>query len=120
MRAKSQTCRKELLEARARWMRREPTLTESVLWERLRGKRLGVVFRRQVVIGRYIVDFCAPAVRLVVEVDGGYHKLRASLDAKRDRALVRAGYRVVRVSDREVFTDIEAVVWVVSSAIETR
>ena len=75
MRAKSQTCRKELLEARARWMRREPTLTESVLWERLRGKRLGVVFRRQVVIGRYIVDFCAPAVRLVVEVDGGYHKL---------------------------------------------
>ena len=100
MRAKSQTCRKELLEARARWMRREPTLTESVLWERLRGRKLGVVFRRQVVIGRYIVDFAAPAVRLVVEVDGGYHQRRVRLDAKRDAALAKLGWKVVRISEK--------------------
>ena len=51
-------------EERARFMRRETTLSETLLWQRLRGRKLGVVFRRQVVIGRYIVDFCAPAIRL--------------------------------------------------------
>ncbi|MBK8251153.1 MAG: DUF559 domain-containing protein [Polyangiaceae bacterium] len=57
----------------ARRMRATPTTSEAILWEALRGSQVGVMFRRQVVIGPYIVDFCAPSVRLVVEVDGGYH-----------------------------------------------
>ena len=76
------------------------------MWSELRGSRLGVAFRRQVVIGRYIADFCAPAARLVVEVDGGYHARQRAADARRDRALQRLGYRVLRldaelVSQRE-------------------
>ena len=61
------------------------------------GGRLGVAFRRQVPIGRFIVDFCAPGVGLVVEVDGAYHAGRAGADARRDRDLARAGYRVLRL-----------------------
>jgi very-short-patch-repair endonuclease len=60
------------LEQHAWRNRRGLTESERRLWEALRGRKLGVQFRRQVVIGgRYIVDFAAPAVRLIVEVDGG-------------------------------------------------
>ena len=47
--------------------------------------------------GRYVVDFVAPAERVVVEVDGSYHQLTRRADARRDAALARAGYRVVRL-----------------------
>src|SRR5690606_27964289 len=47
--------------------------SEAALWRRLRGRRLGVQFRRQVVLGSFVVDFLAPSARLVVEVDGGWH-----------------------------------------------
>src|SRR5262249_51910188 len=61
------------LAARARLMRADPTPSEARLWRALRGAQLGVVFRRQVVVGAFIVDFAAPHAHLVVEVDGGYH-----------------------------------------------
>jgi len=91
-------------------MRHVPTPSEARLWEALRGGQLGVVFRRQVVVGEYIADFCAPAVRLVVEVDGGYHTEREQLDAQRDERLRRLGYCVVRVSSEEVGRELAAVV----------
>jgi very-short-patch-repair endonuclease len=91
-----------LLVARAAEMRRAPTTSEALLWEALKGSKLGVAFRRQVPIGRYIVDFLAPSIKLVVEVDGGYHAQRVKADARRDRDLRRAGYRVLRVSDQQV------------------
>lgn len=78
-------------------MRAAPTATEALLWEGLRGSRLGVGFRRQVPLGRYVADFFAPSARLVVEVDGGYHAARRRADARRDRDLARLGVRVVRV-----------------------
>jgi very-short-patch-repair endonuclease len=55
------------------------------------------VVSRQVVIGRYVVDFVAPSARLVVEVDGAYHPRRATADARRDRVLTRLGYRMLRL-----------------------
>jgi very-short-patch-repair endonuclease len=92
----------------AHQLRAAPTWSERLLWARLSGSQLGVGFRRQVVIGRFIVDFAAPAVRLVVEVDGGYHAERAKADARRDRELLRLGWRVVRVAAGLVERDIEA------------
>ena len=74
------------------------------------GKRLGVAFRRQVVIGRYIVDFLAPSVRLVVEVDGAQHGQRQAADARRDAWLRRQGYRVLRLEARVVLGEIEVAV----------
>jgi very-short-patch-repair endonuclease len=73
------------------------TPSEQALWQLLRGRRLGVTFRRQVPVGRYIADFRAPARRLIVEVDGGYHHRRRVVDARRDRNLARLGYRVLRL-----------------------
>ena len=84
--------RADVLAERARAMRGSLTSTEELLWARIRGRRLGVVFRRQVpLLGRFIADFLAPAQRLVIEVDGGYHVARERADARRDAALDRAG-----------------------------
>ena len=86
-----------LLAGRAQFMRHNLTETESQLWQQLSGKLLGAAFKQQVPLDRYIVDFLAPAVKLVVEVDGGVHSLRRSADARRDRVLQRFGYRVLRL-----------------------
>lgn len=86
------------LTALAHGLRGAPTMSEARLWSALRcGQLHGVAFRRQVVIGSYIVDFFAPGHRLVVEVDGGYHERRQRQDARRDHALGRLGYRVLRL-----------------------
>ena len=59
-----------VIELRARQMRSALTPSEEKLWAEIRGGRLGVSFRRQFPLGNYIADFAAPAVKLVVEVDG--------------------------------------------------
>jgi len=88
---------KQLLVRCAQLMRACPSPPEEKLWGALRSGKLGVPFRRQVVIGRYIVDFVAPRVRLVVEVDGAHHRLRRAADARRDAKVRRLGYRVLRL-----------------------
>jgi very-short-patch-repair endonuclease len=86
-----------LLAERAQFMRHNPTDTERALWFQLSGKKLGVAFKRQVVVDRFVVDYLAPSVRLVVEIDGLYHSQRVAADARRDRVLERLGYRVLRL-----------------------
>jgi leucyl-tRNA synthetase len=86
-----------LLANRAHFMRNNQTETEQILWRRISGKRLGVVFKRQVPVDRYILDFLAPAVKLAVEVDDRSHELHRAADARRDRVLARLGYRVLRI-----------------------
>ena len=92
----------------ARELRRNMTKAERRLWRRLRGGQLGVKFRRQQPIGRYIVDFVCLERRLVVEVDGGQHD-GSEYDRERDEWLEREGYRVVRFWDNEVMKEIEVV-----------
>jgi very-short-patch-repair endonuclease len=108
--ARQEAKRKALLEERAHFMRHNPTETEQMLWRCLSGKKLGVAFRRQVLVGEFIVDFLAPSVKLVVEVDGGYHAERVTADGRRQRALERLGYRVVRVSTEAVRANLEKAV----------
>jgi very-short-patch-repair endonuclease len=64
-----------------------------------------------------IADFVAPSVKLVVEVDGGYHAERVRADARRDRELGRLGYRVLRVSAELVVRDIERAQELVRAAL---
>jgi very-short-patch-repair endonuclease len=111
--------RKQLLATRARDMRLFATMPEQALWRGLRGGRLGVSFRRQLVLGnRYIVDFAAPSLQLVVEVDGGIHARHRTADARRDRDLARLGYQVLRVPAQLVVDDLPAAVALVRAAVE--
>jgi very-short-patch-repair endonuclease len=108
--------RAQLLEERARRMRFMPTRSEEWLWRRLSGSKSGFAFRRQLVIGESIVDFACTKVRLVVEVDGGCHEGRARHDGARDRALEKLGWHVMRVSDDDVFADLDAVVALIAES----
>jgi very-short-patch-repair endonuclease len=101
-------------------MRFALTPSEAALWALIRGRRvLGVQFRRQVVLGgRFIVNFLARAARLVVEVDGGYHARRQQADARRDAALRRLGYRVLRLQAELVEREPERAVALVRGALE--
>ncbi len=112
--------RRELLQARAAGMRASGTASERLLWSRLVSSKLGVAFRRQYVIGGRIVDFAAPSVRLVVEVDGASHVGRRGADARKDRELGRLGYRVLRVEAREVMGDVGGVVAWLAEEIRRR
>ena len=85
----------------SRKLRNNPTDTEKHLWYALRNKNLGVKFRRQVVIGRYIVDFACLDARLVVEVDGGQHAENHD-DLERDKWLEGQGFKVLRFWNNEV------------------
>jgi very-short-patch-repair endonuclease len=100
-------------------MRREPTASERALWEALRSSQLGVGFRRQAVVAGCIVDFLAPSRRLVVEVDGGYHRSPAQrrADSRRNRRLERAGYRIFRVTADVVLANLAEVVRLIHLAL---
>ena len=92
-------------------MRREATPPERALWACLKSDQLlGAKFRRQCVIGPYIVDFaCRSPVKLVVEIDGETHGAQSEYDAKRTDYLASRGYRVVRFSNRDVLRNREDV-----------
>lgn len=112
--------RQLLLEARAHEMRLAPSEPEARLWRELRCHKLGVQFRRQVVIAGHIVDFFAPSSRLVVEVDGAHHRLRVKADKHRDRRLSALGLRVLRLSACSVHNELDMVVQTVRSALQAR
>ena len=102
--------------ARARAMRNAPTEPEKRLWRHLSNRQLeGFKFRRQQAIGRYIADFVCPAARLIIEVDGDTHDEAA--DRVRDAALAGLGYRVVRVANRDVMTNMEGVLGGIAEAL---
>jgi very-short-patch-repair endonuclease len=105
------------IEQQARQHRSCLTPSEALLWSSLQARQLGVQFCREVLLGgRFIVDFFASSVGLVVEVDGGYHSRRRAADASRDRKLRRLGYRVVRVKAELVLRDLPAAVALVRAA----
>ncbi|MGC4065051.1 MAG: DUF559 domain-containing protein [Polyangiaceae bacterium] len=108
------------LAERAALLRARSTSSEAALWALLSGGKLGVAFRRQVPVGRYIANFVAPSVKLIVEVDGGYHSRRAVADARRDRDLRRLGYRVLHLSAEMVLSQPVAAVELVLAAIGSR
>ena len=96
------------------------TEAERWLWFRLRRKQLlGVQFYRQKPIGKYIVDFYAPAVALVIEVDGGQHfeASQARRGERRTAYLEAQSLRVLRFTDREVLQQLDAVVDAVFAAV---
>ena len=100
-------------------MRSRPTDAEHRLWQILRAKRLaGWKFRRQQVIGPYIVDFYCAAARLVVEADGSQHADNPH-DAQRDAWLRAQGLVILRFWNADIFTNEEGVLAAILAALET-
>ena len=96
---------------RARELRREMTPAEKILWNELRGNKLGVHFRRQQVIAGFIVDFYSHKAELIIELDGGVHQEaeQKQNDAKRDKVLDEMGLQTIRFKNDDVIRHLPSV-----------
>jgi len=107
------------LRRKARALRRESTFPERLLWSVLRNRALsGLKFRRQQVIGPFIVDFYCDELHLAVEVDGESHVGRGEADDRRTAELASRGVRVIRFTNDDVMHDREAVAMVIQREAE--
>jgi very-short-patch-repair endonuclease len=107
----------------SRILRSNQTDSEKALWSRIRRRKiLGVQFFRQRPLGKYIVDFYAPAVKLVIELDGSPHfePEGQERDNERDDFLKSQGLTVMRFNSREVLVELDAVVSEICRAVEEK
>jgi very-short-patch-repair endonuclease len=91
----------------AKRQRRDMSLPEALLWQRLRRSPCGVSFRRQHPIGCYVLDFYCPAIKLAIEIDGIAHDMgeRPERDEIRTAWLEAQGLQVMRIAARDVLRD---------------
>ena len=86
----------------AKALRSDATDAERALWRLLRSRRFAEVkFRRQVPIGRWIVDFVSFEQSLIVEADGSQHADSAR-DVERDADLNQRGFRILRFWNNDI------------------
>ena len=108
--------RRRHLHKRPAEMRRNPTEPEKRLWRHFsNGQLSGHKFRRQSVIGRFIADFLCPQKALIVEVDGDTHD--EAKDRLRDDVLASRGFRVIRVTNDDVMTNMDGVLTHIARAL---
>jgi very-short-patch-repair endonuclease len=111
--------RDQQLLTNAKRLRTNQTPLEQKLWYALRAKRFdGAKFRRQVVIGRYIVDFACRIPRMVViEVDGDTHGAQKAYDSCRTAFLESKGYRVLRFTNGDVHNNLDGVLTMIAEVL---
>ena len=111
----------EIQRANADRMRRAMTVPERQLWKAIRShvELRHTHFRRQVSLGRYIVDLCCHSAKLILEVDGNQHaSTDAAYDSERTAFLQAQGFRVLRFSNRDVMHDMGGVLRRIEAAIK--
>jgi very-short-patch-repair endonuclease len=98
-----------LLTGRVRELRRNQTEAEEAAWHPLRDRRLGVKFRRQCRIDKWVVDFYCFEHRLALELDGGVHSQTSQMrkDAAKEDYLRTIGVRLLRIPNGLVLQDPE-------------
>jgi very-short-patch-repair endonuclease len=106
---------------RAKQLHRNMTEAEAKLWAHLRAHGMGGVhFRNQHAIGNYIVDFCAPRKKLIIELDGSQHLEQKEYDTERNAFLQSRGYRVLRFWNNDVMNKIDSVLRAIYEALNDR
>ena len=104
--------------SRAKELHRNMSPAETKLWKHLRAHQMSDVhFRNQHAIGNYIVDFCAPRKKLIIELDGSQHLEQKEYDEERTKYLEARGYRVLRFWNNEIMNNTEGVVKVIWSVL---
>jgi very-short-patch-repair endonuclease len=90
------------LKSIARELRKNSTLSEVLLWNKIKKKALGYEFHRQVPIDDFIVDFFCHELMLAIEIDGSSHDYNYDKDASRQAILENYGILVVRFQDLDI------------------
>jgi leucyl-tRNA synthetase len=112
-----------ILLGHAKEMRKESTLEEAMLWDEIRNRKLDDKFRRQHLVGKYIVDFICLEKKLIIEVDGGYHnaKEQIELDEERTFELEQKNlFKVIRFTNDEVKFEINKVISRIKHELDSR
>ena len=107
----------------AKGLRRNQTLAEEHLWNRLRNKQLlECKFRRQHPLNKYIADFYCHKLKYVIEVDGGYHltKEQSKYDFNRDGEMKELGILVRRFRNEQILLNLEDTIESISKDILKR
>jgi cyclase len=105
----------------AKMLRNNMTYHENLLWEKLKGKQIyGVRFRRQHPIMFFIADFYCHEAKLVVEVDGDIHNDKTDYDDGRSAEMEKYGIIVLRITNAEVETSLENVIYKIKTSVNER
>jgi very-short-patch-repair endonuclease len=103
---------------KARFLRKNQTAVEQLLWKHLRNRQLyNYKFRRQFPIEPYIADFVCLELKLIIELDGGQHAYRIDYDDQRSLFLERREFKVIRFWNNDVIENIEGVLEAIHLAI---
>src|SRR5258708_3688236 len=100
-----------------KYLRKRSTETEMLLWEEIRNKQLGYNFKRQYSIGPYIVDFYCSQKRLIVEIDGSYHKSTKEYDLYRTDYFNLLDIKVLRFWNKDVYKNINKVIEIIKLSL---
>jgi len=101
-------------------LRRDMTLTERILWKKLKDRTIfNAKFRRQHPISFFIVDFYCHEYKMVIEVDGEIHNDDESIEYDKNRTaeLNKFGIRVLRFTNEEVFSEMDSIIKKILKAI---
>ena len=99
------------LKEHARELRTETvSKAEKVIWKGLLSrKQTGERFLRQRPIYHFIVDFFAPEIGLIIEIDGNSHFSKPDYDRYREDKLVSLGYTLIRFKEGDVIWNMDVV-----------
>ena len=106
---------------KAKQLRKDETEAEKLLWNRLnKNQMMGLQFRRQHPINRFIADFYCARIKLVIEVDGSIHELpeNEAYDIGRSEILNDFGITVIRFSNEQIIDDIESVMIIIENNVK--
>ena len=108
---------------RIKELRKNMPLPEVICWQKIRNKQIGVKFRRQHQIGRYILDFYCPEKKLGIEIDGESHFISLEIQRKdklRDQDLFSQGIKILRFLNSEIMENLEGVLLKILDEIKKR
>ena len=111
----------EYLKTFSHQMRKNMTKEERHLWFDF-FRKYPVRVKRQVIIGKYIVDFCCERAQVIIELDGGQHyeEENRKADAERTRHLEQLGFLVLRYSNLDVMRNFSGVTENINRIIRER
>jgi very-short-patch-repair endonuclease len=93
-------------------LRNNSTVSEKLLWYGIRNKKLGVKFRRQYGIDKYILDFYSPEIRLAIEIDGATHETSEEIirDNNKEELLKKAKIMLIRYTNVQIKESLDEVI----------
>jgi very-short-patch-repair endonuclease len=106
----------------AKDLRERATKAEEIMWFELRNNKLeGYKFRRQHPLHIYIADFYCHKLKLVIEIDGGYHQTceQKELDIERTNVIEFQGLKVIRFTNEEVVSNVSSVITKIKKRIKS-